>query len=74
MTDKIVLCGMMAITFIWLVVIMYHLMGVNHIPSKKIRIIWVILAVVLGLACWLLVTKFFYANIPEQVVNSLDLN
>ena len=74
MIDKIVLCGFMALIFIWLMVVMYHLMGIHNISSKKFRVIWVILEVVLGLACWLLVTKFFYANIPERVVNSFDLN
>ena len=72
MTDKIVLCAMMAIVFIWLMVAMYHIMGINSISSKRFKIIWVILEVILGLAVWFLVTKFFYANIPEQVVNSID--
>ena len=74
MIDKIVLCGFMALIFIWLTAVMYHSMVIHKISSKKIRVIWVILEVVLGLACWLLVTKFLYANIPEQVVNSFDLN
>ena len=72
MTDKIVVCAMMAIMFIWLMVAMYHIMGINSIPSKRFKIIWVILEVISGLAVWFLVTKFFYANIPEQVVNSID--
>ena len=74
MIDKIVLYAFMALLFIWMITVLYFSMGINKFSSKKIKVVWVICAVILGLATWVLVTKFFYANIPEQVVNSFDLN
>ena len=72
MTDKIVLCAFMALLFIWMIISLYFAMEINKFSSKKIKVIWVICAVILGLVTWVLVTKFFYFHIPEQVVNSID--
>lgn len=72
MTDKIVLCAGMALAVIWLMVVLYHTMGISEIQSKKYKIMLVIVEVIAVLGSWLLVTKFIYSNIPEQVVNSID--
>lgn len=72
MIDKIFLCAVNAIVFIWMINYLYFMMGINDFSSKKIKLVWVICAVILGLVTWVLMTKFFYFHIPEQGVNSID--
>ena len=74
MIDKIVLCAIMALVFIWMISFFYFSMGINKFSSKKFKVVWVICAVILGLVTWVLLTKFFYYHIPEQVVNSIDFH
>ena len=44
------------------VAMLYFIMRINKISSKKFKIIWIILALVLGMATCILMTKSIYPN------------